>query len=127
MNIPNVFLCSVPVGSRVTCNPVPLDTDEDYLCMAKPLDEMGESYLDSVLTDDGWRLGGSKPTDETTVKADEQFWSYTKGEINLIITRSPVFFTRFLAATSVSKRLNLMVKADRIALFRAVLYGNPCT
>ncbi len=25
-----------PVGSRVTCNPPPMDTDEDWLCLMPP-------------------------------------------------------------------------------------------
>ena len=89
-------------------------------------DQCGGSF-DAKMFDDGWRLGGSKPTDETAVPDDQTFWSYTKGDVNLIVTKNPVFFARFLAATSVSKRLNIMKKADRIALFQAVLYGNACT
>lgn len=33
-------------------------------------------------------------------------------------------YDRFIAATAVAKRLNLLDKADRIALFQAVLYAN---
>lgn len=128
IEVNHLFLYSVPVGSRVTCNPAPTDTDEDYLCMLAPeLHDQCDVSFDAKMIDAGWRLGGSKPTDETAIPDDQVFWSYTKGDVNLIVTKSPVFFSRFLAATSVSKRLNLMRKADRIALFQAVLYGNACT
>lgn len=122
------FLYSVPVGSRVTCNPAPTDTDADYLCMLHPKhhDNSGGNF-DHLMSQAGWRLGGSQPTDEGAVDPHSVFWSYTKGEVNLIVTKSPIFFSRFMAATSVAKRLNLMVKADRIALFQAVLYGNATT
>lgn len=49
-----------------------------------------------------------------------------KGDVNLIVTQDNKFYDRFMAATSVAKRLNLLDKADRIALFQAVLYGNRC-
>jgi hypothetical protein len=44
---------------------------------------------------------------------------------NLIVTDDLEWHRRFVAATSIAKRLNLMAKADRIALFQAVLYGMP--
>ena len=44
--------------------------------------------------------------------------------VNLIVTRNDTFFNRFMAASSVAKRLNLLDKADRVAVFQAVLYGN---
>ena len=122
-----------PCGSRVTCNPPPMDTDEDYLLLIDP-SGLGSNQnssdvrlwnLEHYLRDNGWEVGGSLPTDcITDLNPDEQFHSWTKSELNLIITLSPTFYGRFMAATSVSKRLNLMNKPDRIALFQAVLYGN---
>lgn len=78
----------------------------------------------------GGRWGGSLGFDESPLPADEKFSSYVKNNDgtpeNLIITSSQVFHQRFLAASSVAKRLNLLEKSDRIALFQAVLYGNSC-
>ncbi len=54
---------------------------------------------------------------------DMEFLSLKRDEINLIITKSQKFVDKFLLATSLTKRLNLMDKDDRIAVFRAVLYG----
>lgn len=112
------------VGSRVTCWPIPMDTDIDYLVLV--MDGMANP-LYTWLDQQGFVLGGSVPSpDDEQPDATEKFASFTKGDINLIITASPVFFRRFMAATSVARRLNLLDKADRIALFQAVLYGNRC-
>lgn len=110
------------VGSRVTCDPMPLETDDDYIVLALP---GCRDQLESALLN--WIPGGSEILDEVnSVPPDGRFRSYRLGEINLIVTESPVFFQRFMAATSVAKRLNLLDKRDRIALFQAVLYGNGC-
>lgn len=111
-----------PVGSRVTCRPAPTNTDADYLLL---VGVDGVQLLQADLVEHGWSIGGSKPVlvDEVDFKPDEDFTSFTRGELNLIVTASPLFYNRFLAATEVSKALNIMVKADRISLFQAVLYG----
>jgi hypothetical protein len=77
-----------------------------------------------MLEDNGWELGGSDFADSSGDPS--AFRSYTKAEVNLIVTCSLPFFNKFMAATSVCKRLNLMSKPDRIAVFRAVLYGEAC-
>lgn len=106
-------------GSRVTCNPAPTDTDEDYILHVQDL-----GVVDGILAPEGWVFGGSEiPPDANYTAPDEWFASYTFGHVNLIITASEAFYTRFVAATHVAKRLNLMHKPDRIALFQAVLYG----
>lgn len=46
-----------------------------------------------------------------------------RGNINVIVTPEMEFFDRFMAATELARRFNLMEKVDRIALFQAVLYG----
>lgn len=111
-----------PVGSRVTCTPAPTGTDADYLLLVDKAkaDEMRELVAASFEVD------GSDLSDVVlNTPEDQQFISYSDGEINLIVTTSERFYRRFMAATSVAKRLNLLDKADRVALFQAVLYGNP--
>jgi len=112
---------AVAVGSRVTCNPPPKGTDADYLLY---LLDSQESALRAVMEDDGWELGGSVIGDDVNhIPAEDRFYSYKLGDVNLIITKSQSFSHRFLAATSIAKGLNLLEKADRVALFQAVLYG----
>ncbi len=51
------------------------------------------------------------------------FQSYTLGKINVIATASEEFFYKFMESTAEAKRLNLLLKDDRIALFQKILYG----
>ncbi|MNP41243.1 hypothetical protein D3C76_1349340 [compost metagenome] len=111
------------VGSRVTCNPPPVDTDQDVLV-----------YIDGENADDFiWRmkeagfnveLGEGYAEDALNSGEHDRFQSYRLGDTNLIVTVDERFYTRFSTATAMAKRANLMEKAERIALFQAVLYGN---
>lgn len=109
-----------PVGSRVTCDPAPPNTDVDYLVLVRP-GEMQDA--EHTLFMDGYEIGGSVilPSGESVPCS---FRSFRKGNINLILTEDLIFLGRFLAATSVCKRLNVLSKPDRIMIFQAVLYGN---
>jgi hypothetical protein len=112
------------VGSRVTCNPPPVGTDQDWLV------HVAEDQYDKfakALMDDGWEVGGSAiPIDVDYRNPHEKFNSFTKGEDNIIATASAEFHRRFLSATATAKALNLLEKQDRIRLFQAVLYGAIC-
>jgi hypothetical protein len=111
-----------PVGSRVTCNPPPNENDEDFLLL--PVDGHLFALL-AMLDEGGWVRGGSNiPNEANTTPIDGRFHSYRYDAVNLIIAETPEFFRRFMAATAVCKRLNLLDKADRITVFQAVLYGN---
>jgi hypothetical protein len=124
----------MPCGSRVTCNPPPTDTDEDYLVFVDAIYEGARLVKDGFqrlrelefyLRSNGWEIGGSLPNDlATQVPPETRFCSWTLGELNLIITCSPEFFRRHQAATFLAKKFNLLDKGDRIALFQAILYGN---
>lgn len=103
-----------PVGSRVTCNPAPTDTDEDWLVLVKSMNV----FVD-MSKPNGWLCGSS-------LKNCPEFVSLRLNEVNLIITEQIYFWDKFLAASSVAKMLNLLQKQDRIALFRAVLYAEKC-
>ena len=110
----DVLANAEPVGSRVTCDPAPTDTDEDWLVLVRevPVEKLQEA---------GFSQEGS-PEFYTGNDAGG-FRSWRKGEINLITTQSYEFFRLFLTATYLAKRFNLLRKQDRIALFQAVLYG----
>lgn len=115
MNVRNIpgFLKVEPVGSRVTVDPPPMDTDEDYLVLVHKLN----ADLFSRLKELGFE-GGRKHRD------DDVFYSVRKGDINLIITDRQDFFDRFMLATEMAKSFNLKTKPERITLFQGVLYGN---
>lgn len=106
-----------PAGSRFICNPAPMDTDEDYVVLCRHRDLVELLQLMDTLQ---FNLGGSLPADP---EDDSTFKSFKKGDLNFIITTDAKFYSRFIAATYVAKRMNLLNKADRIALFQAVLYG----
>ena len=111
-----------PVGSRVTCDPPVLNTDEDYLVLVAP-EAMPDVHMALLRAE--FALDGSNTADAvSTVPEEDRFQSFSNDTVNIILTRSPKFFRRFMAATYVARRLNLRVKGDRIALFQAVLYGN---
>lgn len=116
--IDHFLVAHEPVGSRVTCSPPPMDTDEDHLILIAGEDLQ---YALDALDAEGYVPGGSY-----LHPSEGAFVSLRKGELNLLITSKDTFYRRFVAATTVARRLNLMDKEDRIALFQAVLYGNRC-
>ena len=110
----DTLISARPVGSRITCDPAPENTDEDWLVLihkdaSETLRAAGYSQEGSPEFYTGNDAGG--------------FRSWRKGVINIITTESEEFFQLFLTATYLAKRFNLLRKADRIALFQAVLYG----
>lgn len=122
-NLGSEILLMQAVGSRVTCNPPVLDTDEDWLLLLKP-DTMG-TVLECLCDELGWDFDGSEVIpSQNYIPENDRFQSVSREGLNLILTESPVFYKRFLAATSIAKSLNLLDKTDRINLFQAVLYGN---
>ena len=133
------------VGSRVTCDPAPTDTDADFLILLSPVSVPGAQITPSIpgpaqqipgsalnhfrveLDQFGWEIGGSLPLDPECggYAPQDRFNSFTRGEINLIVTESPEFFSKFIAATTLAKKYNLLEKSERIDLFQTVLYGSP--
>lgn len=112
------------VGSRVTCNPPPTNTDQDVLVLTDK--DLFDTHLKPRLVEHNFDNDGSDCGDISEYLGAEEltFQSFSHGDLNLIITFSDQFYRRFLAATSIAKMLNLMSKDHRIALFQAVLYGN---
>ena len=103
-------------GSRVICNPAPTDTDQDYIARVAD-DDKARSALNAM----GYRIEGHPRF--YTGNDSGGFRSYRKGEVNLITTPDFEFYRLFCNATALARRFNLLVKADRIALFQLVLYG----
>lgn len=123
---PNIFLinCVEPVGSQITCNPPPplSESDFDWIVYVHKLDF---EKFDKQMYDDKWQCGGSKPEDMDI--ANGSFYSYTKvvGEVNhnIVATADYNFYMKFVRATVLAKKYNLLRKCDRIELFQAILYG----
>lgn len=101
------------VGSRVTCNPPPVNTDQDYLALV-----VGDPY--QAMTEAGFTQDGSPEFYTGNDKGG--FRSWRRGNVNIITTEDSVFYDKFMKATYLAKRLNLLDKADRIALFQVILY-----
>ena len=112
------------VGSRATCNPPPTQTDIDYLILIR--ESVSMATFARQLRADGFSLdtGGEYMGPESVPNQEEShFYSFRKGDLNLIVTKELDFHSRFLSATLLAKRFNLMKKVDRIALFRVILYN----
>jgi len=103
-------------GSNWTCDPPVTDTDIDYICLVDNTNDFMETAIGAA--PGGYAQGSFRHTDPRLLR------SIRFENINFIVTDTSEFYRRFVAATSVAKLLNLQAKADRIALFQAVLYGN---
>lgn len=110
----------IPCGSRVTCNPPPMDTDIDYLVLVDDVEKFSQFLLDN-----GFFQGGSSIADEANTLLDhEKFISFSNDDkINFIVTLSSIFYDRFVLATEVCKTINELRKQCRIVIFQAILYG----
>jgi hypothetical protein len=103
-----------PVGSRVTCVPPPVGTDQDYLMFV----DAGVQRFDVIiaLLLDDWNHGGScEPGEE-----GDGWATFRKDDENIILTWDLDFHDSFLAASAGAKALNLLNKEERIILFQAV-------
>lgn len=121
-----------PVGSRITCNPAPENTDQDWLILVDSseagkygkdwkFDENRLLEIDDQICSIGYECEGS--VELYTGDARGSFRSWRKGDVNLIVTHEHAFFDRFITATHLAHRFNLLKKSDRISLFQAVLYN----
>ena len=108
-----------PVGSRVTCDPAPTDTDEDWLVLVREKDV--HRATDLLGDKNGFHL--DNPSEH--YRPEQSTFNSWRGpnNTNLIVTFDPSWHYRFQTATKLAKRFNLMLKEERVALFQAVLYG----
>lgn len=117
-DVPGYGLLTVEaVGSRCTCNPAPVGTDQDWLAFVRePMDRLA-----FCLERDGWiHCGGNE-----AVAPDypDMFDAWRRGEDNLILATDKYFHCAFKAASILAQRFNLLNKQDRIDLFHAVRFG----
>lgn len=111
------FMPNARTGSREICSPEPVGTDEDWIVLVTDLDAAINTLAGA---------GFVTTTDQDYQGMKSPFQSWKRDDLNILITDEATFFEEFNAATAVAKRLNLQDKSDRIALFRAVLYGESC-
>ena len=104
-------------GSSVICNPPVTDTDIDYVIYTNK-----EDKLDTFLKSKGYKKSCAE--EEEYDLENEGFSCYRLNNINLIITTNREWYNKWVLATKVAKNLNLKVKADRVMLFKAILYGD---
>ena len=99
-----------PTGSSYICNPPVKDTDIDFIVLSPDWNK-----LDTWLVQHGFKTNFED-------YELEEFRSYKRNTINLIITDDPMWFKRMHKATELAKQLNLLDKQQRINLFDFVMY-----
>lgn len=128
------FLIHIQVtGSFFICDPAVTNTDRDFLLLVADLDTAGRVFSAEGWTNcfESWASKAdtdpAKDVDEYNVedKFGARFQAWRNGQENVIVTDDPTLHIRSVAATFLARELNLLDKKDRIALFRAVKYGEP--
>jgi hypothetical protein len=106
-------------GSRYTCNPPVLDTDEDWICHLSD-NEAG--------VNEAWQVGEMLIEAGYATSPDQQQYpdcmSYRKGAINIIVVYDCWMYKNWVKATEVCKFLNLLKKEDRKQVHR-IICGEP--
>ena len=99
------------VGSRVTCDPPPKNTDIDILILTNGIINTVSilEKIDFIITSKGYD--------------SDDFLNMKNGKFDLIITDDRKFYKKFIKATSICKELNLLKREDRVSLFRGILYN----
>lgn len=114
-------------GSRVTCSVFSENSDFDWLVSTNP-EGFGRSSdaitsdVVTYLTSQGFEWEGSKKHYQNV--AGDGFMSWRKDDINFIISSSQNFIRQHKIATALCKKIDVLNKQHRIAIFQAILYGN---
>lgn len=105
-------------GSAVICDPPIMTTDKDFIiCAINPvnlIEFLNRNSFEISLNGEG----------RYEFDPNEGITCLRRGELNLIVTGDYEFYLKFVNATILAKKLNLLQKSKRIALFQYVLYGN---
>lgn len=107
-------------GSRTICDPPPEDTDLDILALAWSEPTWWE--VREKLGKEDWGIGGSNWDDTWSSDLAKkpyyaQWCSWRLDELNICLTFSEDFYNINSRANAEAKRLNVLQKKDRIALF----------
>lgn len=120
-NIECTHLAAWPTGSRYICNPPVTNTDDDYVLF---VEDIKAAYLE--LLDTNWTIGGANNASYAVEDVGEWFSAkkHINGEVvNYIVVGNQETFSKWVTATELCKKLNLLKKEDRIALFEVVVKG----
>lgn len=103
-------------GSAVICDPPVMTNDKDFIiCAINPVN------LIEFLNHNEFEISHNEGYD---FDPNEGITCLRRGELNLIVTGDYEFYLKFVNATILAKKLNLLEKSQRIDLFQYVLYGN---
>jgi hypothetical protein len=108
-------------GSRFMCDPPVMNTDEDYLVDLSCSSH--QSTVTALLFAQGFVEEGRASSASRNSGHRSEFKSWRRGTLNLITTVLVAFANRHRQATALCRRLNLLEKADRIAVFQIIMYG----
>ena len=97
----------IPFGSRVVCNPPPTTSDFDYAVLAT--DEVVKMLRHNGFDTNGNRYQGP-------------FFSYRRGALNLLLVETMDYLNSIAVANEECRRHNYRKKADRIAVFKRIVY-----
>lgn len=114
------YLECLHTGSRVICNPPPVNTDDDYMFLVH---EGHRGALEARLKSEGFIVTGIDEYPNQRDPDDDNFGgfiSFRKDDKNILLTESPEYFEKWSNATRLAQKLNLLKKEDRVALFEAV-------
>ena len=114
------FRAAYRTGSSYTCNPPVLTTDVDYLVLIR---EGMLDKADAFLKEQGFDWCGVAYNVDAESGVTYKWNAFRKGDLNLIVQASLTLYMRSVAATELARRMNLMDKQDRIALFRMIKFG----
>ncbi len=104
-----------PTGSRYICDPPVLDTDQDWIVFVNSLTSFAVALGKAV---PGFEEG------ESCAECPSFISIRLPPDVNLIATDRWWFYQKYVVATEVAKRLNLLRKPDRILLFDSVIFGS---
>lgn len=110
-HLESISICIFPTGSRIICQPPVLNTDEDWYVLVE-----NYSKFDALLDMD--YTSPEKSKEEYPEMDGDDFKTYRKDEINLIVTEDRKFFLDGYLATCLCQGINAFHKDLRINIFQ---------
>lgn len=113
------LICWNPTGSYYTCKDNSKANDIDVVCFVRDPIKFADSIADKFISTavDSYRFFNG----ESSFLTFRGKLGAVSKEYNLIVTTDNVFYSRFVAATLLTKQLDIEKKEDRIAMFKLVM------